>query len=154
MGASTPSSSANPMLLSCFDQLTTPAGHHRMPNSFMRMGPPSIQMGHPHFQHQQHHPQHHQHQQHQQQQQQHGFFQPQQSFFQPQHAYFQSQQSYFIPQANNQMVGCQANGPTMSPPSGCQDQSPFSVSPTTGFDVNEEQMAELLRQSAEDVYED
>jgi len=49
------------------------------------------------------------------------------------------------------MAGRQANGPMM-PPVACHDQSPFS--PTTGFDVNEEQMAELLRQSAEDVYED
>jgi len=41
-----------------------------------------------------------------------------------------------------------------SAPVACQDQSPFSLSPTAGFDISEEQMVEMLRHAAEDVYED
>jgi len=59
-----------------------------------------------------------------------------------------------MPQANNQMPGCQSNGPMTSRSVAGQDQSPFSCSPTTGFDVDEGQMTELLRRASEDVYED
>jgi hypothetical protein len=89
-----------------------------------------------------------QQQQRQQQQQQHAFFQQQQAFFQPQPVYYQTQPTYYTPQANNQVVG------STPAPVACQDQNPFSLSPTAGFDLSEEQMADMLRHAAEDVYED
>jgi len=84
------------------------------------------------------------------------FFQPQ-AYFQPQRACFQSQpQQAFIVAHVPQLIGYQASGPMIQPQVPCHEQrcTPQAPSPTTRFDLNKEQMAEMLRHASEDVYED
>lgn len=87
------------------------------------------------------------------------FFQPQ-VFFQPQQTCFQPQQAFFVTQVPP-LMGFQTSSSMMS--AQIHSQLPYcdqkqvanlSPSPATGFDLNSEQMAEMLKRAEEDVYED
>jgi hypothetical protein len=134
-GASSPSSSAAPLPLSIFGALNT-----QQPTA----GPPSGTV---------------QPQQQVQYQLQPAFFQPQ-AYFQPQQTCFQPQQAFFVAQVPP-MMGYQTSGammpPQVQPQLPCHDQrqvTHLAPSPTTGFELNNEQLAEMLKHASEDVYED
>jgi len=89
-------------------------------------------------------------QQHIQYQMQPAFFQTQ-AYFQPQQTCFQPQQAFFVAQVSP-MMGYQTSGQ----PHPCYDQTQLAnpASSPTGFELNKEQMAEMLKHASEDVYED
>jgi len=134
-GESTPSSSAVPLPLSIFGALNT------------QQPTPGAQSGNV------------QPQQQVQYQLQPAFFQPQ-AYFQPQQTCFQPQQAFFVAQVPP-MMGYQTSGAMMTPQVQsqlpCRDQrqvAHLAPSPTTSFELNSEQLAEMLKHASEDVYED
>jgi len=141
-GASTPSSSAVPLPLSIFGALNTQPTSSDPGAQFRGNERPQPQP-----------------QQHVQYQVQPAFFQSQ-VFFQSQQTCFQPQQAFFVTQVPP-MMGFQTSGPMMS--AQVQSQLPCreqrqvansAPSPATGFDLNSEQMAEMLKRAEEDIYED
>jgi len=141
-GASTPSSSAAPLPLSIFGALNTQPTSSDSGAQFRGNSQPQPQP-----------------QQHVQYQMQPAFFQPQ-VFFQPQQTCFQPQQAFFVTQVPP-MMGFQTSGSMMS--AQVQSQLPCreqrqvansTPSPATGFYLNSEQMAEMLKRAEEDIYED
>lgn len=133
--SSTPASSAAPLPLSIFGALNTPQSTAGAQSGNVQT------------------------QQHVQYQFQPAFFQPQ-AYLQTQHACYQPQQSFFVAQVPP-MMGYQTSGAMMTPQVSsqlpCHDQrqvAHLAPSPATGFELNSEQLAEMLKHASEDVYED